>query len=144
MTKQEAKTYLTGIKPELVHSMYDADWDYIPWTVNLEKISGAYHQNQLKQWVTELRSGVFKQGNTFLHLEGQFCCVGVLYYCVGNVPKSKLGRNKTPTFEGFFHSVNVFQELKTQKADGIFYKMNDNFKLSFNQIADFIEHFLIV
>lgn len=104
----------------------------------------------IRQWVNDLRSGLFEQGVGFLCSNNRYCCLGVL--CERVVPKEKVAQldgNKKYDGRSLAAPHYVLDDL------GICYKSiggegavtadklvwyNDNAKLTFAQIADIIEH----
>lgn len=98
-----------------------------------------------KPWVDALRSGDYRQGHTFLHLDNKFCCLGVALDVMGH---EWVGN---PTVEGCFgpsdapDCINVLTPDQYRKL-GIsygemrtLYDANDALNKSFDEIAAAIE-----
>ena len=115
------------------------------YTVNLT-------QSQIDKWLTDLRSGNYEQGSGELFLpDGRHCCLGVLCRSLPNVSITPIRRDLNPeirvmaatfqddVFPSFSSSENVPPELIPQEAQDILTSMNDLKRLSFYQIADWIQ-----
>lgn len=104
-------------------------------------------RKELKEkWLEALRSGKYKQGRGELRsVNDEFCCLGVLcdvsgqgewdkrteaHYSYGQ--GTKWGAYGLPLF------MNEFTGL-TMKPEETLFALNDDKKLSFNEIADWIE-----
>lgn len=83
------------------------------------------------KWVAALRSGEYEQGSGILHDKdtNKYCCLGVLHVVAG-VPLSQIEG------KAFGQSCSL---LGSDVNDLMFVKMNDSERLSFAQIADYIE-----
>ncbi len=102
------------------------------------------------KWVVALKSGLYKQGESFLKRDGRYCCLGVLCE-VTNPPgwdpaggeikyvESSDGENEeyADDQELPFVTLDHF-ELSTDQA-GDLMDMNDCLGKSFPEIADWIE-----
>lgn len=84
-----------------------------------------------KEWVAALRSGEYKQGKCRLYTPSSdsYCCIGVAAKVVG-VPIER-----TLEGRGYFEAKESLAMFETE----IFWRMNDCFGLTFEQIADHIE-----
>ena len=101
------------------------------------------NQEILKKWVEALRSGKYKQGGGYMYepIDNTYCCVGVLYVVAG-CPIQKISDAHVPN-SSIIGEVPFFQAMH-KTVDTTFYQMNDYLGLSFNQIADVIEKFMII
>lgn len=98
------------------------------------------------KWLEALRSGEYKQGTQALKTEdGNYCCLGVLeMVCEGQVERT-LGTSGHPDgriavmpTSAFYTRNNINASLETF-SPGVLSEMNDVGKLSFADIADYIE-----
>jgi hypothetical protein len=94
-----------------------------------------------RQWVKDLRRGMFKQASRYLFVtETGYCCLGVYGMCLGmSVDEMK--------FKSFLPS-NVFTKTladplsyREESTQQIFSYLNDVYKLSFYDIATIIEEY---
>lgn len=99
------------------------------------------------KWLTKLRSGRYRQGDTFLRsASDEYCCLGVLLSAAGfkwgecsgggyvNGRYAQGGENQTELTAAQLKRFGV-----SDGAMGLLMDMNDNFKKSFAEIADHIE-----
>lgn len=86
------------------------------------------------KWVTALRSGKYKQGQTFLYSskDESFCCLGVLCEVEG-IPRSAFVGRCTTTIEWFDCG------LTPKQTSFLGDTMNDQERIPFPEIADYIE-----
>ena len=101
------------------------------------------------KWTKALRSGEYKQGKFSLKAEGEYCCLGVLCDISkqGIWVKAYAGDRYHLTAEinsGDMPSVSGFLPSKLEKWADIssqckLSRMNDKEKLSFLEIADYID-----
>jgi len=88
------------------------------------------------KWIEALRSGRYKQGRGFLrNANDEFCCLGVLCDIVDPSRWEKNG-NKACAWDGLrMYPPDYLEPSMTRQYP----HMNDVQKLSFNEIADFVE-----
>lgn len=95
---------------------------------------------QLRQWVKELRSGKHKQRTDFLGTAKKgYCCLGVANRLFGFRFKST---------NGMLRNEDIFNEDCTctflpEKIQRKLISLNDSYRFSFPEIADWIEEHLI-
>lgn len=99
-----------------------------------------------KDWIKALRSGKYLQGSSVLRQSGKFCGLGVLCDVHSKKTKGKWSRIKGSqeyTYKGklTMPSTPIFEwvGLSASTMAPRFVAMNDVQKLSFSQIADYIE-----
>lgn len=110
-----------------------------------------------KKWLTALRSGEYEQGKSFLHNDGEFCCLGVLCDIYKNEHPGiewTLGRDerlvlnvvgdKTPYVlpEAVMHWADVQGPSPLVLYHGVYKQLsmlNDDYGLEFDDLADLIE-----
>lgn len=88
------------------------------------------------RWVAALRSGKYKQGmgKLYIHAENSYCCLGVACK-VARVPSDKiLGGFLLSYFLPISYRLGL---TVTQEKDLV--DLNDRYKKSFEEIADYIE-----
>lgn len=93
------------------------------------------------KWITALRSGEYTQGQNYLKANGNYCCLGVLCEVYGGFKETT-----RPTGASLFNGgVALFNDemldavgLKFRTAENLM-QMNDAYRKSFNEIADWIE-----
>jgi hypothetical protein len=99
--------------------------------------------SEVKQkWLEALRSGKYKQGRRQLRKGDSFCCLGVLCDVVDNSKWEASGYDKSFYYEGcggtlpddISKSIPSLREKLT-----LLMGMNDYYKNSFEEIADYIE-----
>lgn len=98
-----------------------------------------------EKWVRELRSGKYKQIQNTLCKDGGYCCLGVAGKMVGlsdelmrdydDLFYTAIPQDKFPS--QFFENGSDYPHEKDMQA--VFAELNDEQKMSFNQIADWIE-----
>ena len=103
-------------------------------------------EDALRLWVRELRSGKYSQGRGSLLRNGKYCCLGVI------CEELRVGKELIDETDGSFLFggesaylpvvVRNFLELGFDIQEWLVY-MNDSWRASFKQIADFIEERLI-
>lgn len=114
-----------------------------------------HHLPKLKEWVAALRGGAYKQGMNHLCFDGKYCCLGVLceitkvkgaYYTDGNAFRYFYGRKDTISKENPYYQYlgreGFIPECVVITGKKIFTSLaslNDEARLSFDQIADIIE-----
>jgi hypothetical protein len=78
------------------------------------------------RWVEALRSGRYEQGRKALRFQGEYCCLGVLCALEGWPTESD--------------TTDPYQPIERLLGDyDVFVKMNDVERLTFPEIADYIE-----
>lgn len=112
------------------------------------------NKERARAWVRALRSGEYPQGTGGLKVDGKFCCLGVLCHTLEleGVLKSRLTAGGYATAWGESagyvpgDDVAKLMELEHANVDVMYngqrtklWVLNDQYKLSFNQIADLIE-----
>lgn len=97
-------------------------------------------------WVQKLRSGEYEQGKgTLRSRNNKYCCLGVLAEC-------REVAWQGPSYSGDFYFLEKIKDyittwstclpdawLRNDEVQNILMSMNDSKKLTFNQIADWIE-----
>jgi len=108
------------------------------------------NKEELKKWITALRSGNFNQSSLKLQSKWGYCCLGVA--CKVLIPQEKLKFN----FQGLLyggtpedqpHSPKWLGEINKdlfEKTGRSLTNLNDTDKLSFNQIADELEKYYLI
>jgi hypothetical protein len=104
-------------------------------------------ENQLfDAWVSALRSGRYQQDYGFLKTDRGFCCLGVLCEVAGL--RSEKGSSYSEWFysdsskllpERFFPGLSRDGLANLESGVKSLIEMNDRDKLSFSEIADFLE-----
>lgn len=102
------------------------------------------HEDQVDIWVSALRSGEFEQDRCWLKTDIGFCCLGVFAVVVGNIEDEELFDlqtlnevgDKQPLWPEQIRAIK--EEDKSYVVDLIY--LNDTQRLTFNQIADLLEH----
>lgn len=103
---------------------------------------------QLKEkWIAALRSGEYEQGRNYLRTgTGKYCCLGVLCNLIDPTKWDRDVNNSLESTPYDYDGSIGYPSPKTIKVSGlddgycdILTGMNDVSKLSFNQIADWIE-----
>lgn len=99
--------------------------------------------DQFKAWTKALRSGDFTQGPRFLFIKGEpgsvlsedhYCCLGVAGKVCLHLPLSKMDNY------AFLRNVNMPGESPfTAEEEDVLAALNDNYNLTFTQIAAFLE-----
>lgn len=84
-----------------------------------------------ERWVTALRSGEYAQAHFSLHNELGFCCLGVLQAIDKNAPSCS-----QPVDDFYTYADELLKEFGGSRY---FWQLNDSQRLSFPQIADYIE-----
>lgn len=100
----------------------------------------ALTKEQTEAWIAALRSGNYNQCSGSLYSLGSFCCLGVLSTAVLNAPVEvleKFERGSSGIPEKF--SPYLAENLPEGPLPMQFWELNDDQKLSFDEIADFIE-----
>lgn len=86
-------------------------------------------KQQKQDWIKNLRSGKFKQGREFLRVklteEYSYCCLGVLM--------------ETLNFPFLNQSIWIPSDALDHSTQETLMDLNDRHRLSFDQIADWIE-----
>lgn len=113
------------------------------------------NEKQFKKWITALRSGKYSQTTSTLEDKDGFCCLGVA--CKVIIPKSK---QNIDDYDGFLrgglptdhqpapqwlldmendvhHRTNI--GIGLEDAGKYISTLNDNMRLSFDEIADVLE-----
>lgn len=89
-----------------------------------------------KKWLSELRSGKYKQGfATLLQYNGNMCCLGVYAKCV-------LGKNIKPAVRGALTAKERAELGLSQKHMEKLIEFNDAKRWSFKRIAAYIDRYL--
>lgn len=88
-----------------------------------------------KTWVTALRSGAWPQGRGTLYNQDNrsYCCLGVLYEAITGVTPIKCSDEQYSEVANLLGDINN-RDISYQVMD-----MNDDKKMSFNAIADWVE-----
>lgn len=92
-----------------------------------------------EQWIDALRSGKYKQGYNNLYSAGRYCALGVLGKCL-NFPIEKEGGTALNHFikeEKLRNS--LIQPVKNRTFETQIMYMNDQYKKTFEEIADWLE-----
>ncbi len=113
------------------------------------------HKDRLRTWVAALRSGEFPQGHGNLERGGQFCCLGVLCATLeaeGELSSAFYPESRVRTWGdsqgAYLPPVRASQLLGLvdpnitvmyRGARTELWRLNDLYRLSFDQIADLIE-----
>lgn len=133
----------TGILKADSDFRHDTIWFHV---TDIEGFQEEFHKEEnqviLKKWVEDLKKGSYKQGQNLMYSsdDDKYCCVGVLYHGQGVepivmddmcVPREAI-REKVPFMVPLQAESNIF-----------FYELNDELLLSFEEIAQVIEKFLI-
>lgn len=110
----------------------------------------------VKQWISELRSGKYKQGKYRLEWGGRYCCLGVADEAVmggaalcnnfkasGLLEEERidLGINKRLTKESAYKW--ELHKYIGEELENILFVLNDKYKWVFGDIADFLEDVLL-
>ncbi len=93
-----------------------------------------------KEWIRALRSGEYKQCEEYLHLDGGFCCLGVLLDINEDVDWEQDEGDDfwTANIDGITHNHLYGQKIIGEAAAKRLANKNDRGE-SFNMIADWIE-----
>lgn len=103
-------------------------------------------EEQIKVWVSELRSGKYKQIKGWLNACGGYCCFGVA--CKTLIPEPLLIMSKySDTINGAYpsdqpHAPKWLKEINLdfiEKTSQSLSHINDNTDFTFDEIADLIE-----
>jgi hypothetical protein len=112
------------------------------------EMNGKMNSEIKQKWVAALRSGNYKQGTSFLRDAGDyFCCLGVL--CdIEQVPcksteedyafEYKFEDARTSLYSTLSVGFSNKMGLSSNNLDDLV-DLNDNKRLSFSEIADYIE-----
>lgn len=101
-----------------------------------------------KTWLSALRSGKYKQGSHYMHHEvhDTYCCLGVLQMCVSGKIVYQEDMDELPSYEWLKEHDIEFYNAGFDTCDPYFEsvgatatELNDQFKFSFNDIADILE-----
>jgi hypothetical protein len=103
------------------------------------------NKEELSIWITALRSGKYTQGIHFLQTESGYCCLGVA--CKVLIPNENLdlmfnGKINggepldQPSAPRWLKCINEDMRIRTGKS---LINLNDDDKLTFNEIADILE-----
>jgi hypothetical protein len=102
-----------------------------------------------KKWCEALRSGKYKQGRSYLRTKDEkFCCLGVALDVLGTdwdlkEPPSDSFDTACYASDGLVNILSIENLIKifgTEFGDSrVFFIMNDDQKLPFSEIADYIE-----
>ncbi len=101
-----------------------------------------------EKWIADLRSGEFPQTTCVLHSNDGYCCLGVLVNQFvdewATINGSLAGRchpkRDGVSLGGSGHlNVHFVREVGLEDKTGDLMRMNDEFKKSFSEIADWIE-----
>ena len=116
----------------------------------LSYFGGKTRDEVMKEWVGNLRSGEYQQGQGFLHHSDSYCCLGVL--CDMSVKDTEyewksgfIGPDsKVKHFEEHYVCPpdKMLDELNISMKANKLMKMNDSGK-TFSEIADYIEQYCI-
>jgi hypothetical protein len=98
-----------------------------------EKPNEAQLEN-IAEWQENLRSGEFKQGQTYLKKDGLYCCLGI--YCE---TRHMLDLNGRDVQSGSPSIPYIPWFLRETGGSISFWELNDNYGFSFEEIADFID-----
>lgn len=93
-------------------------------------------------WIAALRSGKYEQGNGWLNAGNKFCCIGVLAEAaIAHHPELQQCKGLTANGAAYFgHSAVLSCEVGlTRQQSSKLMELNDVAKLSFSEIADWIE-----
>lgn len=104
------------------------------------------------KWSAALRSGKYVQGDTWLKNSGKYCCLGVLCEVMGHELAEgdrtvneeggyDIIDSELPRFRKAFqpHGPDGVQPEASKGSATNFYLMNDTDRMTFDQIADFID-----
>src|SRR6201999_3937912 len=92
-------------------------------------------------WIEALRSGKYKQGQTWLkntREENRLCCLGVYADAVEHVEWVDGHYHSRFEYNGLTFDTNVSHEMISAEQQSHLIKMNDVFLNSFSEIADWI------
>lgn len=100
---------------------------------------------QIEKWIEALRSGKYSQTIRELQNETGYCCLGVACKVIIPITHQELNENKTlvggfPTAQR--HSPNWLKDINNDVNDKLgksLSSLNDNYGVTFNEIADIIE-----
>ena len=108
-----------------------------------------------EKWVAALRSGEYKQGTDYLNANGNFCCLGVLtdlYIQEKGLEWEENWMNGEASHflsEGELPPVDVLQWAGMNNIESVeldqfgnrveYHLLNDDYKYTFEQIADIVE-----
>lgn len=102
--------------------------------------------NDIKtKWIAALKSGNYKQGSGTLRSDkNEFCCLGVLCDVVDPSGWCHLDKDTPDLYYHLGTTGTLSQEMKrtyglSSTNVGILIDLNDNQKLSFTEIAEYIE-----
>lgn len=85
------------------------------------------------QWLADLRSGEFKQCRGTWNYIGEHCCLNLLWW-------RQTGKNFTDRHQTFRNEFQGFAvTFNGETADDYLIELNDEKRLTFPQIADWIE-----
>lgn len=127
--------------------MYNTDGRGRVWNRKTGEIVLEIPMKEFDEWIQALRGGKYKQTRETLQNQNGFCCLGVL--CKTVIPKRKLVFNSYGHLRGgvpdiytqpnvplWVENINdVISSLNLHSLSAL----NDSFKLSFDEIADFLE-----
>ena len=90
------------------------------------------------QWTAALRSGEYMQGRGhFKTREGHYCCLGVLCMVLNRPDLMQLNSVHTERFDDYGGLFGI-SRLFPDQGEAL-WRLNDVTKLTFNEIADWIE-----
>lgn len=109
-----------------------------------------------KTWLDALRSGKYKQGTTYLKVDDCYCCLGVACELTGYPSEEELGytsweelggnnrlistmSKNIMNYYGFAFADGLFKNAYTYKDHNSLANLNDTERMTFNEIADFVE-----
>ena len=92
----------------------------------------------LKKWSKALKSGKYRQCRDVLSNHGRYCCLGVLGKVCGYKLLSPIRSEDNVLTTGFRNDVGMSSKLESK-----FVNMNDEERLDFKQIAEYIDKELI-
>jgi hypothetical protein len=101
----------------------------------------------LKKWSAELRSGTYQQGEGQLRNGNSYCCLGVATCVSGDTPVQRTDDEgliiitRFPKTHAFLGSsgVSIIDTYLPSIHMVSFPTLNDDFKMSFDEIADIID-----
>jgi hypothetical protein len=100
----------------------------------------------IKKWIAALRSGKYKQGrNKLRDKEDCYCCLGVLCDIVAPTKWTKIESDARWFNLGHweFPSKEIMRKVGIKsRTRNILVSMNDYNKISFDEIADYLENIL--
>lgn len=91
-----------------------------------------------KLWVDALRSHKFKQGTQYLCRNGEHCAIGVYEEITGNLEWDSIGVKRTKDTKSICISGHGLRATVGERLEELL-QLNDDKKVSFSEIADWIE-----